>query len=69
MARHSKAKRQALKHKAIISHNVASLMGKFDTMSHRGYVCQNVAKPKEILVTPSERLQMKRANPNYRKFR
>jgi len=69
MARHSKAKRHALKHKAITSHNVTSLMGKFESMSHRGYVCQNLAKPTELLVTPNERLQMKRANPNYRKFR
>ena len=69
MARHSKAKRQALKTRQIISHNVTSLMGKFETMSHRGYVCQNLAKPTELLVTPNERLQMKRANPDYRKFR
>jgi RNA-splicing ligase RtcB len=62
MARHSKAKRNALKNRQIISHNVASLMGKFDTMSHRGYVCQNLAKPKEHVTTWQERQRIRQAH-------
>jgi len=62
MARHSKAKRQALKHKAITSHNVASLMGKFESMSHRGYVCQNLAKPKDMPTTWQERQRIRQAH-------
>jgi len=62
MARHSKAKRQALKTRQIISHNVTSLMGKFESMSHRGYVCQNLAKPQDMPTTWQERQRIRQAH-------
>ena len=37
-------------------------MGKFESLSHRGYVCQNLAKPKDMPTTWQERQRIKKAH-------
>ena len=55
-------RRKALRVRQSLSHNIPSPMGQFESLSHRGYVCQNLAKPIEPLPTIAERLRVKKAH-------